>query len=115
MEIIARSSFVKISPRKVRLVVNAIKHLGPDEALNALNIMGQAASRDIAKTLKSAIANAIGNFKIARDDLIIKSITVGEGGSFKRFHPVARGRTHPYKKRMSHIRIVLEEKNGKKG
>lgn len=114
MEIIAKANFVKVSPRKARLIVDGIKHMSIDEALNTLKIVSRAGSREISKVLKSAVANATANFKLSKENLIIKSITVNEAGSFKRFHPTARGRVHPYKKRMSHIMVILEEKNGKK-
>lgn len=113
MEIIASNRYVKVSPRKVRLVVDAIKGLTLGKALIALSSTSKSASVPIKKTLASAIANATNNLKLEKEKLIIKSITVGEGGSFKRFHPVSRGRAHPYKKRMSHIHVVLEGVNGK--
>lgn len=114
MEIIAKNRFVKVSPRKVRLISRSIKNLPPVQAVMMLKLTQKSASLPILKTLASALANATNNFKLLEENLRIKKIEVGEGGAFKRFHPVARGRTHPYKKRMSHIRIVLEEKNGTK-
>lgn len=115
MEVTAESRFIKVSPRKVRLVVESIKNLPLAQALERLKLIKKSASLPILKALTSALANATNNFKLAKETLRIKKIEVGEGGAFKRFHPIARGRVHPYKKRMSHIRIVLEGKSGAEG
>lgn len=111
MEITATARFVKVSPRKVRLVAQSIKSKSPTQALEVLRLTKKSGSLSLQKVLSSAIANATNNLKLAKENLHIKRIEVGEAGAFKRFHPVARGRTHPYKKRMSHIQIVLEAKN----
>ena len=110
MEFIARSNNVRISPRKVRLVADAIRKMSAIEALNRLSLVEKRAGEAIEKTLKSAVANAKSLSKTTGEKLRIKSIEIFEGTSLKRFHPSTRGRTHPYKKRGSHIKIVLEEK-----
>lgn len=110
MEIIAESKFVRMSPRKVRLVAEAIKKLSPEEALTTLSVIEKRAAKVLAKTLKSAIANAVNNAKLAKDTLRIKAITANEGARLKRFRAAARGRVRPYLKRSSHIRVVLEGK-----
>lgn len=110
MEVVAEAKYIKMSPRKVRLVAGAVRKLAPDVALSRLALMPRRASGPVAQVLKSAIANATNNAKLASDQLAIKSITVGGGPALKRWRPISRGRTHPYKKRMSHIKIVLEEK-----
>ena len=94
----------------MRLVVDAIRKMSITEALNRLSLVEKRAGEAIEKTLKSAVANAKSQAKTASEHLKIKSIDVFEGSSLKRFHPSTRGRTHPYKKRGSHIKIVLEEK-----
>ena len=116
MEVIAEAKFIKTSPRKVRLVVETIRKLSPNGALSHLAILPKRAAIPIAQVLKSALANAKHNLKLAEDNLRIKSIVVNEGPSLKRWRPVSRGRAHPYKRRMSHIKIVLEakKKNGTK-
>ena len=101
---------VKISPRKVRLVVDAIKKLPVDQALIKLSITAKRAGTPIKKALESAIANAVNNSKAERSALAVKEITITEGISYKRFHFAARGRTRPYKKRTSHITVILEDK-----
>jgi len=110
MEIVAESRGVRISSRKVRLVADAIRNKSVAQALNALTLIKKRGSGVLYKTLKSAIANAIYNAKVKQDSLVIKSINVDQGPFLKRYRPSTRGRVHPYKKRSSHIRIVLEAK-----
>jgi large subunit ribosomal protein L22 len=109
MQVQAISKSVRISPRKVRLVADAIRTMPVESALASLNVMPKRAARAIAKTLQSAVANATNNAKLDRAALQIVRIDVSEGQSLKRFHPSTRGRIHPYKKRSSHIRIILED------
>lgn len=110
MEIIATSRSVRVAPRKVRLVADAIRKLSLDEALRSLAILKNRGSVSLEKTLKSAIANAVNNNNLKQESLKIKSIDILEAPSYKRFHPSTRGRVHPYKRRGSHIKIVLETK-----
>lgn len=113
MEIIAKTS-VRVAPRKVRLVADSIRKLSLDEALRSLSVIKNRGSVGLEKTLKSAIANAINNNKVKQESLTIKSIDVLEAPSYKRFHPSTRGRVHPYKRRGSHVKIVLESKEEEK-
>lgn len=112
MQVQAISRNVRISPRKVRLVADAVRSLSVDEALNSLQIMRKRAAQAIGKTLQSAIANATNNAKLDKNNLRIADIDISDAQSYKRFHPSTRGRIHSYKKRGSHIRIVLEEVKG---
>ena len=109
MDITAHAKYIKISPRKVRVVAAAIRRLVPQQALSQLALMPRRAGDPIAKVLQSAIANAKNNAKLAPETLTIKSIVVDGGASQKRWRPVSRGRAHAYKKRTSHIRIVLTD------
>lgn len=109
MEFIAQSKSVKISPRKVRLVVDLLRNLSVDKALEALLVTRKRASLVIEKTLKSALANAAHNAGVSQEALFIDRIEVSEGPALKRYHPSSRGRVHPYKKRSSHIKIILKE------
>lgn len=109
MKIQAISRNVRISPRKVRLVADAIRPLSIKDALSVLHHTRKRAASAITKTLESAIANAVNNSKLDKSKLKIADIDIAEGQAFKRYHPSTRGRIHPYKKRSSHIRIVLEE------
>jgi large subunit ribosomal protein L22 len=110
MEIRAIAKSVRIGPRKIRLVADMIRHLSIDEALFALQSSGKRASLPIEKALNSAVANAVNNAGLEKNSLMIESINISEGASLKRFIPSSRGRTHPYKRRSSNIRIVLKTK-----
>ncbi|MCL4353894.1 50S ribosomal protein L22 [Patescibacteria group bacterium] len=113
MEIIAQTKSVRISPRKVRLITDAVRKLSVAQALEALGVVKKRGSLVIEKTLRSALANALNNKNLSEDALFIKAIDVTEGPSLKRFHASTRGRVHPFKKKSSHIRIVLAEKPAK--
>jgi len=111
MEVQAIAKSVRISPRKVRLVADAIKQMPIDQAIATLEVLKKRGAAALSKTLKSALANAINNAKLEKENLMIGDIDVTEGPSLKRYHPSTRGRIHPYKKRSSHIRVVLKEKH----
>lgn len=114
MEIKATTKSIRISPRKVRIVADSIRGLSLEKAMNVLGLTTKRAGKMILATLKSGVANAVNNGKLNKDLLYIKYIEVSEGSSLKRFHPSTRGRVHPYKKRSSHIRIILaDDKNQK--
>ena len=81
-----------------------------EDALVVLATVKKRGAVGLEKTLKSAISNAVTNKNLQRDNLMIKTIDVLDGPAFKRFHHSTRGRIHPYKKRTSHITIVLSEK-----
>lgn len=115
MEVYALSKSVRVAPRKVRLVADAIRALSIVDALEALEITNKRGAVSLSKTLKSAVANAKNNNKIEATNLKIKAIEVVEAPSFKRFHPSTRGRVHPYKRRGSHIRVILETKEETNG
>lgn len=109
MEIVSVSRGVRISPRKVRLVADSIRNLSLRQALNTLSLVQKIGARALYDTLQSALSNAINNAKKNERNLFVKSIEVFEGTSLKRFHFSTRGRVHPYKKRSSHIKIVLTD------
>lgn len=110
MEYTAVAKSIRMGPRKVRLIADSVRKIDSiDKSLNILALLKQRAASPIENTLKSAVANAI-NRGAKKEDLLVKSIEVMEGPAIKRFRPSTRGRTHPYKKRSSHIKIVLEEK-----
>lgn len=111
MQVIAKTKGVQISPRKVRLVADAVRNLPIMNALDALQLLEKRAAKVIGLTVKSAIANATNNNKLDTKNMKIARIEVSEGISHKRYHPSTRGRIHPYKKRTSQITIVLEEVN----
>lgn len=109
MQQVARLKEIRTSTRKVRLVADAIRDLSVPEALDALTVIEKRGAYDLEKALRSAVANAVNNSKMEKNNLRIKSIDIGEGASLKRFRPSTRGRIHRYKKRSTNIRITLEE------
>jgi len=110
MEITARAKSVRMSPRKVRLVADTIRNIPVKKALQMLTVIEKRGAYALTKLLKSAVANAIHNAKLIEDNLIIHELTVTEGSALKRFHASTRGRVHPFKRKSSHIRLVLKEK-----
>lgn len=109
MEFKSEQKHLIISPRKVRPVVDVIKKMTPVKALDNLPFIKKRASEYLYKVIKSAMANA--SQKGADiNNLIFKEIQIGEGPRLKRGQPVSRGRWHPIKKRMSHIKVVLMTK-----
>ncbi len=112
MEIISTQKFVRLSPRKIRPVVVMIKKLTPIRAVEILPFIDKNASEPLRKVIQTAIANAKDR-GIADKDLIFKEIRIGEGPRLKRGRAISRGRWHPIKKRMSHIRVVLATKSDK--
>ncbi len=110
MQLVTRINEIKTSTRKVRLVADSIRGLSIDEAQDALSVIDKRGAHHLEKALNSAVANAVNNAKLDKSNLMIKTIDVNEGAFLKRFRPSTRGRIHPYKKRSSNIRIVLEEK-----
>ena len=114
MDIVARVQSVRISPRKVRLVADGIRNLSLEKALDVLNMTQKRGASVLNAVFKSAIANALNNAKKSKEALAIKGIEVWDGPAIKRFHPSTRGRVHPYKKRSSHIKIVLTDDQNQK-
>ena len=113
MEIKATSKSVQISPRKVNLVASLVRNKPIDDALVTLKFLRKRGASAIEKTLLSAVANAVNNAQLDRGTLTVQSISVVGGPALKRYHASTRGRIHPYKKRTSHITVILTE-GGKK-
>ncbi len=108
MEVKARLRFVRVAPRKARLVADLIRGKKSEEALNILTFTKIGASDIMTRLLKSAIANATQK-KIDVDRLYVKQITVDQGPTMKRFQPRAMGRATSILKKTSHINIILDE------
>ena len=104
----SEQKYIRISPRKIRLVVKAIKGLSPIQALEYLKFLNKRSAKPLAKTIKQAIANGVNNQKVKEEDLRFSKIEIMEGPTYKRWQPVSRGRVHSIFKRTSHIRVVLE-------
>jgi large subunit ribosomal protein L22 len=109
MEVKAKLSRLRIAPRKVRLVVDVLRGMDVEKAEHQLQFMQKGAALPVLKLLKSAVANAVNNFKLEKNNLFIKEITVNDGPVLKRWKPRAFGRATEILKRSSHILIVLEE------
>lgn len=114
-EVLARARHVPMSARKVRRVIDQVRGLDVEEALEILDFLPHAAAHPVAKLVRSAIANAEHSFEIPREDLYISAVTADEGpgvmpgkGWRRRFG--GRGRWRPIRKRSSHITVVLGEK-----
>jgi large subunit ribosomal protein L22 len=109
MQAKAKLSFLRMSPKKVRLVADVIRGLKVEEAISQLNFLNKAAQKPILKLLNSAISNAENNLELKKDNLYIKEIRVDQAGMLKRWQPRAHGRATPIRKKMSHVKIILEE------
>ena len=107
---VAHAKYLRITPRKMRLVVDAIRGKNIKEAEDLLRFIPRGAAVPIAKVLKSAKANATNNYDMLEDQLFIASAYVNEGPTLKRILPRARGRGDYMMKRTSHLTIILEEK-----
>jgi large subunit ribosomal protein L22 len=105
----AVSKYIKGSPIKMRRVVNSVRGMYAQEALEVLSLLPQAAAHPIHKTIKSALANAEENHSLDAEDMLIAEIMIDEGPRLRRARYGARGRFKPIKKRYSHITVVLEE------
>jgi large subunit ribosomal protein L22 len=109
MQVISTYKHARISAFKAREVTREIQGLPVAAALDILAFTPKKAAGLVAKTLKSAVANAENNNNLRADTLVVKEATCGEGPTIKRFQPKARGSAGPVRKRTSHIRIVLSD------
>lgn len=108
MAVQAIAKNVRISPRKVAPVAALVRGRSVADALVILSHTPRRAALQVAKTIKSAQANADHNHGYKADTLVITEISVTPGVRYKRFRPVSRGMAHPYQKRTSHIRVVVD-------
>ncbi len=109
MEVRAATRYVRISPRKARLVTDLVKGKPVEEALNILKFVPKKGAGLVSKTLRSAVANAEQNPNIDVDTLYVKRIYVDQGPTMKRWRARAMGRATRILKRSSHITVVLDE------
>lgn len=110
MEIKAQLNYLRIAPRKVRLVTALLKGMSTKRAELELRHLPKRSSTNLMKLLKSAVANAKHNFQVEESELYIKDIGVNQGPVLKRSMPRAFGRAAPIMKRSSHVCITLETK-----
>jgi large subunit ribosomal protein L22 len=104
----AKATYVRVTPMKARRVIDLIRDMPAQDALNMLKFAPQAASEPVGKVLASAIANAEHNFSLDPDTLVMSRAFVDEGPTLKRFRPRAQGRANRIRKRTSHITIEVE-------
>lgn len=114
MEVVAKSKYIRMSPKKMRLVAAAIVHLSVAKAEMILTKLNKRATRPLLLTLKQGVANAVGNFGLNKESLLIKRLEIGKGPIYKRGRPVARGQWHSILKRTCHITMILEGQEKKK-
>lgn len=110
MEARAVAKYIRISPAKVRQVVDLIRGKKVSEALAILKFTPNRASLPVAKVVRSAAANAEHNYEMNEENLFVAAACVDQGPTLKRYRPRAYGRANVIRKRTSHITVVLKEK-----
>lgn len=113
MEVQAIQRYIHTSPRKLRLVARMIGKMKPTKALDILRVTQKAAAKDLAKAIEVSLANAK-QAGLDTDKVGFKKLEIDESMKMRRFRAGTRGRVKPYKRRMSHIKIVLSDEKGVK-
>ena len=107
----AVAKYVRVSPRKVQIVIDLIRGKQVDDALAILMYTPKSAAPVVEKLLASAIANAENNLEMSRDSLYVAEVYANQGPTLKRYWARSHGRADLIKKHTSHITIVLDQKN----
>ena len=107
MQAKATAKMIRVSPRKVRLLLDEIRGKRIEDAMTILRYAGVPVARDVSKIVKSAAANAEHNLNMSGNDLRIVACYAGPGPTLKRFKPRSRGRVSPILRRTSHITVVV--------
>jgi large subunit ribosomal protein L22 len=110
MKIMAKINYLRISPRKVRVVLEAVKKMTVSKAMEQLQFMPKKSALPLLKLLKSAVANAENNFKLKKENLTIAEFRADKGSVLKRWMPRAQGRATPIHKFTTHVTLILEDK-----
>ena len=110
METRAVAKYIRITPRKVRIVLDLIRGKNVAEAFAILKFTPKAGADVVEKVLRSAVANAENNFDMDADKLFVKTAYADQGPTLKRIHPRSRGQAFKILKRTSHVTIVVDEK-----
>ena len=110
MEARAIARYVRVSPRKARLVVDLIRGKSAEEAATVLRFTDKGAAEVVGKVLASAVANAQNNLKIRPETLFVSEAFVNEGPTLKRIRPRAMGRAFQIRKRTSHVTVVVKQR-----
>lgn len=114
MNVSAKLRYARLSPRKVKLVIDVVRGKTLQRALDQLAVLPQMAARPVAKLLNSAAANASHNFKMEVGRLWVKEIMVGQGPALKRWKPRAMGRATPIRRPTAHLTVVLSDEAPKR-
>lgn len=109
MEVSATAKFVRLSPRKARLLLPTVKGLPAQEAVLQLKYRPQASAKPLAKLIASAAANAEHNYSLDPATLVIDRLTADTGPTLKRYKPVSRGRAQNIRRKMTHLTVVLRD------
>ena len=110
MEAKAIARYIRIAPRKVRIVVDLIRGKSVGEAIAILKFTPKVGSEVVEKVLKSAIANAEHNYDMNVDNLFVSEAFVDQGPTLKRIHPRSRGQAFKILKRSSHVTVAVKER-----
>lgn len=113
MEVRASAQRVRISPRKVRIVVDMVRGKKVTDAIQMMKFVPNRAAEDVEKLLKSVAANAENNYDLDPDNLWIKAIYADDAPQLRRFKPRARGRVGKILRRSCHITVIAEERGGR--
>lgn len=113
MEVTTIQKYLHTSPRKLRLVADMVRKMEPARALEVLGVTPKAAAKDLGKAIGTVLANAK-NQGLDASKLAFRKIEINESMKMRRFRAGTRGRVKPFKRRMSHIKIVLSEFSAKK-
>ncbi len=111
IEAIARGKHLRISPYKVRSILNSIRGKNVSQALQTLSFANTKSARLVEKILNSAVANAQNNFKLDVDSLYVARCSADDAPRLKRLNPMARGRASMMAKRLSHITVVVRDRS----
>jgi large subunit ribosomal protein L22 len=109
MKIVSKLRYLKIAPRKVRLIADLIRGKKVERAQTVLNFTPKRASLPLMKLLNQSLSNAKNNFQLDPVNLYISKITVDEGPKYKRWRARARGRADQIQKKTSHVTLILDE------
>ncbi len=115
MEATAKLKFIRISPRKVKVVLDLIRGKSTNQAMAILKHTPKIACENLQKLLKSAVANAENNFNMDSSNLYVSACYVTPGPTLKRIRPVSRGRAYRIFKRTSHVTLTVKEMNEPEG
>lgn len=109
MQVTAKLKYLRMSAKKVRLVVDVVRGSEVNRALDQLKFLNKLAAKPVAKLINSAVASAEHNFTLSKDNLYIKEIKVDQGAVLKRWMPKAHGRATALHKHSCHINLTLAE------